>query len=226
MEFLFDTANLDEIRSYGEIFPYTGVTSNPSILKKEGKVDFFAHFNALRAIIGDERTLHIQVTARNAEGMLREAAAILENVDSAVCIKVPVDEEGLKTIRALKKLGATVTATGIYAKMQGYLATAAGADYLAVYYNRMENLGVDAADVVSSLADQIANGGYSTKILGASFKNVAQLVYALESGAHAVTTPPALLREALAIAPIGKAVDDFARDWAALYGQKRIDELA
>ena len=102
MKYLLDTANLDAIRYYTDIFPIAGVTSNPSIVKKEGKIDFFAHMNEIRSIIGMDKTLHIQVTALDTDGMLRDAETILNKVDDQVCVKVPVTLEGIKAIKTLK----------------------------------------------------------------------------------------------------------------------------
>lgn len=100
MEYLLDTANLETIRKFIEYFPITGVTSNPTIVKREGNIDFIAHMNKIRSIIGQNRTLHIQVTATDVEGMLRDADAILNKVDNQVFIKVPVTMEGLKVIKS------------------------------------------------------------------------------------------------------------------------------
>ena len=94
MKYLLDTANLDDIRRCCAIFPIAGVTSNPSIVKREGNVDFFAHMREIRSIIGMDSPLHIQVTAPDAEGMVRDADAIMEKVDSNVFVKVPVTLEG------------------------------------------------------------------------------------------------------------------------------------
>ena len=116
MEFLFDSANLEAIEKYSAYFPITGVTSNPSILKAEGKIDLFSHMRKIRQIIGPEKTLHMQVIAEDCEGILKEARAILKNVDDLVYIKVPTTEEGLKAMRALKAEGVHVTATAIYSK--------------------------------------------------------------------------------------------------------------
>lgn len=136
MEFLFDTANIQEIQKYIAIYPITGVTSNPSIIKKEGKIDFYRHFRQIRAIIGAERSLHIQLTAPDEGTMLREADTVLNKVDDKVFIKVPVNENGLKVMRALKKDRIGVTATAVYSKIQGYLALETGADFIAPYYNQ------------------------------------------------------------------------------------------
>ncbi len=225
MKYLFDTVNLEEIRSAMEIIPITGVTSNPSIIKKAGKIDFFPHMKTLREIIGMERSLHIQVTVNDAEGMLREAAAIRERIDDKVYIKVPVNEEGLKAIRALKRDGFSVTATAIYNKVQAFTALEAGADMLAMYYNRMENADIDPMDAISSVAMMIERYGYPAEILGASFKNIGQVNRAFEAGAQAVTVQPSILLDGLRAPAIKKAVDDFSADWQWNFGEKTIADL-
>ena len=225
MKYLFDTVNLEEIRSAMEIIPIAGVTSNPSIIKKAGKIDFFPHMKALREIIGMERSLHIQVTVNDAEGMLREAAAIRERIDDKVYIKVPVNEEGLKAIRALKRDGFSVTATAIYNKVQAFTALEAGADMLAMYYNRMENADIDPMDAISSVAMMIERYGYPAEILGASFKNIGQVNRAFEAGAQAVTVQPSILLDGLRAPAIRKAVDDFSADWQWNFGEKTIADL-
>ena len=152
MKYLLDTANLDEIRELCEYLPVAGVTSNPSIVKKEGAVPFFAHMREIRSIIGNVRPLHIQVTARDYDGMMRDADAVFRHVDEKVYIKVPVDFAGVKVIKALKRQGANVTATAVYGMDQAFIALEAGADCIAPYFNRMEALGVDAASVVGNIA--------------------------------------------------------------------------
>lgn len=226
MEFLFDTANLEMIEKYAEIFPYTGVTSNPTIVKAEGSIEFFAHFRRVRKLIGENRTLHIQVLAQDCETILKEADAILSHIDSNVYIKIPTTEQGLKAMQRLKSQGVGITATAIYSKIQGFLAIAAGADYIAPYCNRMENMDIDAFDTIASLAQMIAEQDVPAKIVAASFKNIAQVNRAFESGAHTVTVNPSLLHEAFGMAAIGKAVDQFSSDWDALYHGKDILDMA
>src|SRR5665647_2603449 len=102
MEYMFDTINIEDIKHYSEFFPITGITSNPSIIKLEGKINFFNHFKEIRKVIGMDKSLHIQVIAEDYDGIMAEAAAIIKNVDDKVFIKVPVTEQGLKAIRALK----------------------------------------------------------------------------------------------------------------------------
>lgn len=225
MEYLLDTANLKDIKLYQEYFPITGVTSNPSIVKKEGKVDFFAHMNEIRSLIGKEKSLHIQVTSKDVEGMIEDAKAILQKVDTNVFVKVPVTLEGMKVIRLLKKQGINVTATAIYTKQQGFLAMEAGADFIAPYYNRMENSCIEPQEVIASFAAMIDRYGYSTKILAASFKNAGQVDKAFLAGAQAATMDPNILVDALKMPSILKAVNDFSSDWNEIFGEKMISSI-
>lgn len=219
MEFMLDTANLEEIAKYEAIAPIAGVTSNPSIVKKEGKIDFFEHMKAIRQLIGTERSLHIQVVATDYDGMLKDAKKILTEVDEQVFIKVPVSEIGLKVIRELKRQGINVTATAVYSKFQAYLAVVAGADYIAPYFNRMENLNIDPREAIQEVAKEIQRTGSSAKILAASFKNVGQVNAALENGAQAATMGVDIIDQAFGMPSIEKAVADFTQDWESIFGE-------
>ena len=226
MKYLIDSANLDEMRALSEYLPIAGVTSNPSIVKKEGSVPFFAHMREIRSIIGNLRPLHIQVTATDYDGMMRDAEAVFRHVDEKVFIKVPVDFEGVKVIKALRRQGANVTATAVYGMDQAFMALEAGADCIAPYYNRMEALGVDAASVIGNIAGIIAHYGYETEILAASFKQPAQIDRAILAGAHSVTVAPDVLRGIFAKQVVADAVQAFSDDWTGLYGGKTLAELA
>ncbi|MBR2468425.1 MAG: fructose-6-phosphate aldolase [Clostridia bacterium] len=225
MELMFDNANIDTIKEFAEIYPFVGVTSNPTIIKKEGKIDFFNHFRKLREVIGADKSLHIQVVSQTAEEMIKEAEKIVENIDKDVYIKIPVTEEGLKAIKNLKSRGFRVTATAIYTKMQGLVAIAAGADYIAPYFNRIQSRGSDAAATVACFRQNIDFFGKKTKILAASFHHGGQVIKALQAGADAVTLSPDLLREMICINPtnyIENAITTFAADWEESQGTKSI----
>ena len=219
MEFIVDTVNLEEIKDAVEHMPIVGVTSNPSIVKQTNPENFFEHMRKIREIIGMERSLHVQVISKNSDEMVAEAHRILKEIDDQVYIKVPVSYEGIKAIKALKAEGVKVTATAVYDLMQAYMALAAEADYIAPYVNRIGNLGADPMDLISNLSDRIAVDGYSTKIVAASFKGVQQVRDSFNYGAHAITAPVAVLKQIFANPNIEKAVDDFNKDWYAMYGE-------
>ncbi len=220
MEFMLDTANIEEIKHYEKIISLAGVTSNPSIVKNEGKIDFFTHMKKIRDVIGMEKSLHVQVVATSYEGMLKDAETILAKIDPNVFIKVPVSEIGLKVIKELKQRGVNVTATAIYTKFQAYLAIAAGADYIAPYFNRMENLNINPREAIHEMSKEITRTNSQTKILAASFKNVGQVNAALENGAQAATMSVDIIKQAFDMPSIEKAVADFTMDWEATFGEK------
>lgn len=219
MEFIVDTVNLEEIKDAVEHMPIVGVTSNPSIVKQTSPENFFEHMRKIREIIGMERSIHVQVISKNSDEMVAEAHRILKEIDNQVYIKVPVSYEGIKAIKTLKAEGVKVTATAVYDLMQAYMALAAEADYIAPYVNRIGNLGADPMDLISNLSDRIAVDGYNTKIVAASFKGVQQVRDSFNYGAHAITAPVAVLKQIFANPNIEKAVDDFNKDWYAMYGE-------
>ena len=164
----------------------------------------------------------MQVVAKDYEGILKDAATIRKKCGDAVYIKIPVTPDGLAAIKTLKAEGYKITATAIYTTFQGLLAIEAEADYLAPYYNRMENLSIDSDAVISQLAQAIERDHSDSKILAASFKNVAQVNRAFADGAQAVTAGPDVFAAAFAMPSIAKAVDDFATDWSDIHSQEYV----
>ena len=222
MEFMLDTLNINEIKKWARVLPLAGVTSNPTIAKKEGEIDFFKRIHEVREIIGEAPSIHVQVVAKDYDGILKDAAKIRQECGGNVFIKVPVTPEGLAAIKTLKSEGYKITATAIYTVFQGLLAIEADADYLAPYYNRMENLNIDSAQVIAQLAEAIEKNHSSSKILAASFKNVGQVNRAFKEGAQAITAGADVFEAAFGMPSIGKAVDDFANDWATIHHQNMI----
>lgn len=222
MEYMVDTLNLEAIKKWNRILPLSGVTSNPTIAKAEGDIDFFERIKEVREIIGDKASIHVQVVAQDYEGILTDAAEIRKQCGDNIFVKVPVTTEGLAAIKTLKADGYHITATAIYTIFQGLLAIEAGADYLAPYYNRMENLNIDAEAVIGQLAEAIDRECSDSKILAASFKNVTQVNKAFALGAQAVTAGPDVFEAGFAMPSIQKAVDDFANDWEAIHGKQII----
>jgi fructose-6-phosphate aldolase 2 len=224
MELLLDTANLEAIRKYCDYYNIIGVTTNPSILSRE-KGPFFETCARIREIIGQEKQLHVQVTGRSCEEMLKEAEVITQRLGKDVYIKVPVIEEGVKAMKLMKARGLRVTATAVVSVQQAFLAGSVGADYVAPYVNRMENLSIDPYEAVARIREIFDNQGITTKILGASFKNTQQVMRTYEMGAEAVTVAPELLTTMCSNAVTDLWVENFEKDWINLYGDRRIYEL-
>lgn len=213
MELLLDSINLDKIRYYQQYHLIDGVTSNPTIIKREKCTHFFEHMRQIRQIIGKESGLHIQVTEPTCELMMQEAEQFIQEIDEYIFIKVPGTLEGFKTMHLLKQKGYFVTATAIYHPFQGLLALNANVDYIAPYYNRMENLGISSQQVIAELSMEIKRYNKETKILAASFKNMNQVMTAIHSGAHTVTLSPELLNDSLNMTIVKEAVSQFDEDW-------------
>lgn len=223
MEILLDTANLEQIRKYTELYEITGVTSNPTIISRE-KAEFWPLLTEIREIIGN-RQLHVQVTADTWEEMLREAGCIQRRLGKDVYIKVPATEQGICAMKYLKANGSKVTATAVYTTQQAMMAASVGADYVAPYFNRMNNLNIDSKKVIGDMAKLFGNHRKPTRILAASFKNTEQVLDALTAGAHAVTVSVDLLKTMVENAIIDFAVEGFKKDWIKTYGDKKIYEL-
>lgn len=218
MEFMLDTANLASIARMLDIYPISGLTCNPTILSKEGHVNFFDHVREMRQLAGADRTLHVQVVSTDCDGMLADAHAILDRGDADAFIKIPVTEEGMRAIRMLKEQHIGVTATAVYSRMQGMLAIAAGADYIAPYCNRMAETDVDFLQIIRDLRHIIDENGSKTKIIAASFRNKAQITGALLAGAHAATVSPAFLSAAVETVLVKQTVEDFSASWSSIFG--------
>ena len=216
-EFILDTANIKEIERGIRVFPVSGITTNPSILKKEGRIDVFEHLKKVRQAAGD-LPIHVQVVSSTEEERIREAEKITAVLGKDVYIKVPADKEGIPVIRRLKADGYRVTATVVYTEMQGIFSALSGADYIAVYVNRMENLGMDPMEVIRRLRCFIDEGGHASKILAASFHTVRQIGDSYAAGAHAVTVSPSVAYASVDLSPVNDAVRAFTDDFLAITG--------
>ena len=218
MKFLIDDANIARIREIWSTYPCDGVTTNPSILAKSGRPPFEV-LSEIRALIGDEAELHVQVLSHTAEGMLGEAERITAVLGKNTYIKVPTTPEGVRAMALLSSRGFRITATAIYAPMQVYFAAKAGADYVAPYVNRIENLGQDGAEVVRRMQDMLENNGFTTKILAASFKNSYQVQALCEYGVGACTVAPDVIDGLLKNENVAWAVEAFEKSFATLCGE-------
>jgi len=218
-ELMLDTANLDELKAGIEAWPVVGVTSNPSILKAEGNIDIYERLAEIKKLCGPNRSLHVQVVSTTTEEIVKEAHCILDRLGRDVFIKIPVSNAGLPAIKILAAEGVSITATAIYSSMQGMLAVLAGAKYIAIYYNRMENNCTDPQKVCADIRNFIEESGSDALLLGASYKNVAQVTESFVNGCQSVTVAPAIIKSALGMASIDQAVANFAKDFYAVHGE-------
>ena len=224
MLYMLDTADLSAIRHCNEFYPLAGVTTNPSIIAKE-KTDFWALVKEIRTIIGKEKMLHVQVTAKKAEDIVAEAKLLKERIGGAFYAKIPISEEGLKATMVLNKIGIKVTMTAIFSPAQAMLAAEAGASFVAPYVNRLDNIIADGTGVVAEIVEEFNKHGLFTKVLAASFKNAEQVHKCALAGCHSVTVPADILRSLITLPMTDAAIAGFDRDWASVYGDKTIAEL-
>lgn len=218
MELMLDTANLQELDRYLADYPAVGVTSNPSILKKEGGVDLWEHLRKVKALCGEDRSLHVQVVADSTPLILQEARRILAELGEETYIKIPVTPAGLPAVKSLSEAGANVTATAVYTSLQGMMAVMAGAKYIAVYFSRIEKMGGDPERVIRELVAFIDNNGFDAKVLAASFHEPQEVSRAYAAGAHSATVAPSVVEQGLSEPPMRRAVQDFTADFEAIHG--------
>lgn len=218
MKFIIDDANLEKIKAIYSTFAVDGVTTNPSILAKNKKQPFEI-LREIRAFIGAEAELHVQVVASDAEGMIEDAHRIQKELGMNTYVKIPTTKEGLKAMLALKKEGANITATAIYTQMQAFLAGKAGADYAAPYVNRIDNLGANGVKTAKEIHDIFKKNGLKTEVLAASFKNSQQVLELCEYGIGAATIAPDVIEGLITNDSVAKAIEVFVQDFEGLCGK-------
>ena len=218
MKLIIDDAHIDQIRKIYEYYPVDGVTTNPTILAKSGRQPYEV-LREIREFIGDEAELHVQVTARAAEGMMEDAHGIIKELGKNTFVKIPSVPEGFKAMMALHSEGIKLTATAIYTPMQAFLAAKAGADYAAPYINRIDNMGYNGIKVARDIHDIFRNNGFKTEVLAASFKNSQQLLELCEYGVGASTVSPEVIFNLVKNEAITSAIDDFIADFEGLVGE-------
>ena len=224
MLYLIDTANLAEIKRCCEFYPVCGVTTNPTIISKENS-NFKNIIYGIREIIGDDKMLHVQTTATEAGDILKEANMIKDVVGGNFYLKIPITKEGLKATKMCKDAGFGVTMTAIFTQQQALIAACAGADFVAPYINRLDNIVSDGVHVVGEIVKMFNMYDIKTKILAASFKNAEQVHKVSMTGAHAVTINSDIF-DMLIYHPLTYyAIDDFNKDWEMVYGDKKVPDL-
>ena len=175
---------------------------------KSGR-DPYEVLKEIRSIIGEDGELFVQVTAEKAEGMVEEAHKIVEVLGKTTLIKIPCVPEGFKAMKQLKKEGIRFIGTAIYTAMQGFLAAKCGAEYVAPYVNRIDNMGFDGVQVAKDIHDAITANGLDSGLLAASFKNSQQVLELTKYGVKAVTVAPDVIDGLVKNAAIDSAIAQF-----------------
>ena len=218
MKLLIDDANIEKIKRIYEYYAIDGVTTNPSILAKNGK-NPYETLKEIREFIGEDAELHVQVVSSTAEEMIEEGHRIVKELGKNTYVKIPTVPEGLKAMKKLSSEGYKITATAIYTPIQAYIAAKAGADYTAPYVNRIDNLGTNGIEVTRKIHDIFENNGLKTQILAASFKNSLQVLELCEYGVGASTVAPDIIDAFINNTNISSAVEVFTEDFEGLCGK-------
>lgn len=221
MKLCIDDADVEKIRRIYDLYPVDGVSTNPSILAKSGR-DPYEVLKEIRLIIGEDGELFVQVISSGAEGMVNEARRIVAELGKTTLVKIPCTPEGFKAMKQLKAEGIRFIGTAIYTAMQGFLAAKCGAEYVAPYVNRIDNMGFDGVQVSKDIHDAIMGSGYThSGLLAASFKNSQQVLELVKYGVKAVTVAPDVIEGLVKNAAIDAAINQFTADFHGLVGEDK-----
>ena len=224
MRILLDTANLEKIKYFNTYYPIEGVTTNPTLLAKEGG-DVLTQLSEIRKMIGPEKELHIQLTETEYVKMIEEAKAIVEFLGKKTFIKIPVTDVGLKATKELSEWGIGVTVTAVLSAAQAMLASNAGASYVAPYISRSENLCADGIGTVSDIVKIFEVSGTKTQILAASFKTAKEVLDVAVVGCHAATIGSTIMKMLTAHTTTDTSILGFINDWNEAFGNTTLLEL-
>ncbi|MDC4233646.1 fructose-6-phosphate aldolase [Actinomyces sp. B33] len=220
MLMLIDHANVEAIEKTLDYLPIDGVTTNPTILYREGKEPLDL-LRRIRDVLPVGSQIHVQIVSQRADDMVAEAKALRSALSGNLFIKLPVTREGFAAIPRIVKEGMQVTATGIHSSMQGFMAAKAGARYVAPYVNRMDNYGIDGVRVATEIHKTLRSYDMHADVLAASFKNSEQVLELVRQGVGAITAAPDVLAALIKNPATDAAIADQNRDFGFLIGEKR-----
>lgn len=217
MRFFIDTANVEDIRRANDMGIICGVTTNPSLIAKEGR-DFNQVIQEIASIVDGPISGEVKATTTDAEGMIqegREIAAIHPNM----VVKIPMTEEGLKACRALSREGIKVNMTLIFTANQALLAARAGAAYVSPFLGRLDDISTDGVELVEQIAGIFDVAGIETEIIAASVRHPMHVTQCALAGADIATVPFKVL-EAMIHHPLTDAgIEKFQADYRAVFGE-------
>jgi transaldolase len=209
MKFFIDTANIEEIRKAWELGVIDGVTTNPSLIAREGKDPV----QILKTICGIVKgPVNGEVVGITADEMLREARA-LSKIHKNIVVKIPMIEEGLKAVKKLSALGIRTNVTLIFSANQALLAAKAGASYVSPFVGRLDDISHHGMDVAAEIMEIFENYLFETEVIVASVRNPLHVLEAARMGAHIATIPYSVIAQ-LAKHPLTDiGLAKFLKDW-------------
>lgn len=212
MKIFLDTANLESIRKFNDMGLLDGITTNPSLMFKEGGNPKDAMEEITKIIKGD---VSLEVVSTEYSGMMEEGRHLRQYGDNVV-VKVPMTPDGLKACKSFSSEEIPVNVTLIFSANQALLAAKAGAKYVSPFIGRLDDIGQDGMKLIKEIKEIFTNYDFGTQILVASVRHPVHVVDAAKIGADVVTLPPAVL-DKMMLHPLTKiGLDNFLADWDKL----------
>jgi len=212
MKFFIDTANLDHISKAQDLGVLDGVTTNPSIMAKEGitgKENIAKHYKSICNIVDGDVSAEVLSTDYN--GIIQEANE-LTKIDSKIVVKIPMIYDGIKAIKRLSSMGIKTNCTLVFSVGQALLAAKAGATYVSPFIGRLDDISTDGLNLIEEIRLIYDNFGYSTQILAASIRNPMHIINCAKIGADVITSPldsiVTLLKHPLTDIGLAKFIED------------------
>lgn len=218
MKFFIDTANLNEIKEAYDLGVLDGVTTNPSLMAKEGikgADNIKAHYRAICNIVDDN--VSAEVIATDYEGMIKEGEA-LAALDPKIVVKVPIIKDGIKAIKYFSNKGIRTNCTLVFSAGQALLAAKAGATFVSPFIGRLDDVSQDGVELIEQIVDIYDNYDFDTQVLAASVRHTMHLIQCAEIGAHVATCPlnviTGLLNHPLTASGLTKFLEDYKKSQA------------
>lgn len=209
MRFFIDTANVEEIRQANELGVICGVTTNPSLIVKEGR-DFVEVIKEIASIV--DGPISAEVISLKHEGMVKEAEKLCQ-IHENIVIKIPMTEEGLKAVNILSKKGIKTNVTLIFSAAQALLAARAGATYVSPFVGRLDDIGKDGIELIAEITEIFDVNAIETEIIVASVRNPIHALQAARIGAHIATVPYKVIKQMMLHPLTDKGIETFMKDW-------------
>ena len=189
MKFFIDTANLNDIKEVYELGVLDGVTTNPSLMAKEGikgKTNVLEHYKTICGIVDGD--VSAEVISTDFEGIIREGEE-LAKIDDKIVVKVPMIKEGVKAIKYFSKKGIRTNCTLIFSAGQAILAAKAGASYVSPFIGRLDDISTNGVDLIDQIVSIYKTYDFTTEVLAASIRHTMHIIECAEAGAHVITAP-------------------------------------
>ena len=216
MRIFIDTANVEHIREMADLGIIAGVTTNPTLIAKEGR-DFNEVIKEITSIV--DGPISGEVISLDAEGMVKEGIEI-SKIHPNMVVKIPLTEQGLKATKELSKLGIKTNVTLVFSANQALLAASAGATYVSPFVGRLEDTLHDGIQVVSDIRQIFDIYGFTTEIISASIRSPKQMADSALVGAHIATVPYEVIKKSIQHPLTDKGIKAFMSDWEKTFGKK------